>query len=234
MLAHILSRLARAAQVGVATRELDKLAADEIKKAGAKSAFKGYRVAGRPFPSVLCVSVNDEIVHGIPSGRILQNGDLVGLDFGIIHRGLFTDAAVTVIVGEGDAAARKLNDTTRESLERAIAVCRPGARIGDIGHAVQSFAESHGFGVVRELVGHGVGLTVHEDPQVPNWGRAGTGETLAEGDVIAIEPMLTEGSYNVFLAEDGWTWKTKDSKRASHWEHTIIITKNGAETLTRA
>lgn len=233
MLARILSVVAEAAKVGVTTKELDTLAASEIKKVGAKSSFKGYHVAGRKFPAVLCVSVNDEAVHGLPSKRILKDGDLVGLDFGIWHRGLCTDAALTVGVGAIDEKARQLNDTTRESLERAIAVCKPGAHIGDIGHAVQSLAESRGFGVIRELVGHGVGLGVHEDPQIPNWGRAGTGEILEEGMVIALEPMLTEGSPKVFIASDGWAWKTKDGGRASHFEHTLIITKTGAEVLTR-
>ncbi|MBI1956962.1 MAG: type I methionyl aminopeptidase, partial [Candidatus Niyogibacteria bacterium] len=145
---------------------------------------------------------------------------------------LCTDAAVTVGVGRIDERAKRLNDTTRESLLRAIAVSKPGAHIGDIGHAVQSFAEARGFGVIRELVGHGVGLAVHEDPQIPNWGKTGTGEKLVEGMVIAIEPMLTEGSPKVSMAEDGWAWKTKDGSRASHFEHTLIITKTGAEVLT--
>ena len=157
----------------------------------------------------------------------------MGLDFGIIHDGLFTDAALTVAVGVIDEKARKLNDATREALERAIKVCRAGAHVGDIGHAVQSFAEAQGFGVVRELIGHGVGRALHEDPQVPNWGKAGIGEELVEGMVIAIEPMLVEESPKIFLADDGWTWKTKDGSKASHWEHTIIITKKGAEVVTR-
>ena len=232
-LARILSRLAGAVKPGVTTKDLDNLAVAEIKKEGVKSAFKGYRVDDRPYPAVLCVSVNDEIVHGIPSGRVLREGDLVGLDFGIWYEGLCTDAALTVGIGTIDSAAKKLNDATREALERAIKVCRAGAHIGDIGHAVQSFAEAQGFGVVRELIGHGVGRAVHEDPQVPNWGKVGTGEELVEGMVIAIEPMLTEGRPNVFLADDGWTWKTKDGSRASHWEHTVIITKKGAEVVTR-
>ncbi|MBI2038717.1 MAG: type I methionyl aminopeptidase [Candidatus Niyogibacteria bacterium] len=233
ILARILSVVAEAAKPGVETRELDALAAREIKKAGAKSSFKGYHVAGRKFPAVLCVSVNDEAVHGLPSKRVLKNGDLVGLDFGIWYKGLCTDAALTVGVGLLDEKAKQLNNVTRESLERAITVCKPGAHIGDIGHAVQSFAEARGFGVIRELVGHGVGLAVHEDPQIPNWGNIGTGEKLVEGMVIAIEPMLTEGSPKVYVAPDGWAWKTKDGSRASHFEHTLIITKTGAEVLTR-
>lgn len=234
MLARILSVVAEALRPGVTAKTLDTLAAAGIKKAGAKSSFKGYQVAGRKFPAVLCVSVNDEVVHGLPSERVLKEGDVVGLDFGIWHRGLCTDAAVTVGVGAIDDKAKRLNDTTRESLKRAIAACKPGARIGDIGHVIQSYAEAQGFGVVRELIGHGVGLAVHEDPQIPNWGKAGTGEMLKEGMVLAIEPMLTEGSSKIFLSDDGWTWKTKDGSRASHFEHTILITKIGAEVLTRS
>ena len=232
MLARILSVVAEAVKPGMTTKELDTLAVEEIKKAGAKSSFKGHHVAGRKFPAVLCVSVNDEAVHGLPSKRILKNGDLVGLDFGVWHKELCTDAAVTIGIGNIDEGAKRLTDATRESLRRAIAVCKPGATLGDIGHAVQSYAEAEGFGVIRELVGHGVGLAVHEDPQIPNWGKAGTGPKLAEGMVIALEPMLTEGSPEVYLARDGWAWKTKDGFRASHFEHTILITKAGTEILT--
>ena len=233
-LAAILDSLKKEAKPGIATIDLDKLAEKLILDAGGKPAFKGYKTAGdkNPFSGTVCISINDEVVHAPPSSRELRKGDIVGLDIGMKYKNLFTNMAETVSIGSPDPVGEKLIKVTKEALELAISIVHPGVRTGDIGEAVQNFIEAYGFGVVRQLVGHGVGYEVHEDPQIPNWGRSGEGATLKENMVIAIEPMVTEGNYELYLAKDGWTWKTKDGSRAAHFEHTMVVTKNGAEILT--
>jgi len=221
---------------GVTTRELDALAEELILKSGGVPSFKNYQTEGTKmtYPATLCVSVNDEVVHGIPGDRILVEGDIVGLDIGMQYEGIFTDTAITVPVGKITDDKKKLLEVTRHALEIGIATVRDGVHIGDIGAAIQEYVEGEGFGVVRELVGHGVGDKVHEDPEIPNWGERGTREVLTEGMVIALEPMVTLGSPKVKVSKDGWVWMTRDKKPAAHFEHTILVTKNGADIITRA
>ena len=230
VVAEILDALEAAVAPGVTTWELDQIAERLIKEKGAKSAFKGYR----GFPAVLCASVNHEVVHGIPSkSRKLVEGDLMKLDFGVSIEGFYGDAARTVPVGKVSDEARRLSEATRESLEAAIAAIRPGNRVGDIGHAVQSHVEPLGFSVVRDFVGHGIGRKLHEAPQVPNYGRPGTLELLRPGMVLAVEPMVNAGTAAVDVLDDDWTAVTVDGKLSSHWEHTILVTDQGPEVLTR-
>ncbi len=231
-LASVLAEIVEHALAGISARELDNLAEKLILKSGGTSSFKGYKVVGTsmPYPGTLCVSINDEVVHGLPTNRVLKTGDIVGLDIGMWYEGLCTDMAITLLVGGG---TNKLIEATKKSLDIGIAQLRVGAHVGDVGFAVQQYLESEGLGVVRDLVGHGVGKAVHEDPEIPNWGKKGHGPDLREGDVIALEPMATEGNPKVKLAKDGWTWLTRDGSRAAHFEHTVVVTKNGAEILTK-
>jgi methionyl aminopeptidase len=230
IVAETLVILGEAAKPGMTTMELDRIAESEIRKRKGKPAFIGYR----GFPATLCVSINDEVVHGIPSEkRKLAEGDLLSLDLGAIVRGYYGDAAITVAVGKISKDARRLMDTTRQSLEAAIEKISPDNRLGDVSHAVQQVCEKEGFGVVREFVGHGIGRALHEEPPVPNYGKAGTGRRLTPGLVIAVEPMVTMGSYDVKLLADGWTAVTADGSLAAHFEHTIAVTKDGAEVLTK-
>ena len=231
-LAAVLHSVAKEASPGVTTKYLDDLAEKLILEYGGKPSFKNYKnpIGQKNYPATLCVSINDEVVHGIPNDRILKIGDVVGLDIGAWYKGLCTDTALTVLVGGG---TNRLIDATKKSLEIGIQKVKAGARAGDIGFVIQNFLESEGFGVVRELVGHGVGNAVHEDPEIPNWGRPGTGAELKEGMVIAIEPMATEGSPKVKLLPDGWTWVTRDGGKSAHFEHTLVVTKSGADVLTR-
>lgn len=233
-LADILRRVAERALPGVTTASLNEYAEELIAECGGTPAFKGYknRDAGFAYPAALCVSVNDEVVHGIPSERKLQDGDIVSLDVGMRWEGLYTDTAITVPVGKVNDKYLKLMEATEDALHRGIKAIHHGAHIGDIGQAVQEHAEAQGFSVVRELVGHGVGKKVHEEPEVPNWGKKGSGLKLKEGMVLALEPMLCAGGYDVDLAADGWTWVTSDGSRSAHFEHTIVVTKEGAEVLT--
>ena len=230
IVAGTLRLLAQAAKAGVSTAELDALAAGELVKKKAKPAFLGYH----GFPASLCVSINQEVVHGIPSPkRRLSDGDIVGLDFGCIVGGFFADAAVTVSVGKIPASTQKLLDVTRESLGMAIDRVQDGARLGDVSAAVQKHVEANGFSVVRDFVGHGIGRALHEDPPVPNFGKAGTGLRLSPGMVIAIEPMVNAGGTEVETLSDGWTAVTKDGSLSAHFEHTIALTEKGPEILTR-
>lgn len=232
----ILAMVATHVRPGVTALELDAVAQNEIKKLGDSAAFLGYKPAGHriAFPAALCVSVNSEVVHGIPKeNTVLKEGDIVSIDLGLKHGGLFTDHAITVPVGAISKDKEKLLRTTRESMYEGIAAIVPGARVGDIGHAVQSYAEKHGnYGIVRDLAGHGVGRAIHEDPFVPNYGKRGTGEKLFPGMVIAIEPMLTLGSEHLIEGRDGYTLKTEDNSAAAHFEHTVLITETGYEILT--
>jgi len=231
ILAEVKVLLQKLVKPGISTKEIDAEAEALIVSRGAVSAFKGYR----GYPATVCASINEEVVHGIPSPkRKLKDGDIIGLDMGCIVEGYYGDCAVTLPVGTVPARVRELIDVTRESLDKAIVQCRVGNRIGDISHAVQTHCESHGFGVVRSFVGHGIGRALHEEPQVPNFGDAGRGPVLKAGMVLAIEPMVTMGSWEVQVLEDGWTAVTVDGSMAAHFEDTIAITDDGPDVLTRA
>lgn len=237
-LGNILQKLSSLIKPGITTGFLDERAAEFIREAGGDAVFKGYKTYGSKgaYPAHLCVSTNDEIVHGIPrSDRVLQEGDIVGLDIGIRYpsrTGLVTDTAVTLPVGAISPEAQKLLHATKEALYAGIAAAHVGGHLGDIGAAIQARLEVDKLGIIRELVGHGVGKKLHEDPYVPNYGIAGEGEALKEGMVLALEPMATLGSPRIVLDKDGWTYKTKDSSLAGHFEHSIIIRKSGTEILT--
>lgn len=216
---------------GISTLEIDREIEALIHERRAKPAFKGYR----GFPATICASINEEVVHGIPSAlRRLKEGDIVGLDLGAIVDGYYADAAVTLPVGEISAEARRLLDVTREALDLGIAQCRPGRRLGDVAAAVQRHVEAAGFGVVRAFVGHGIGRELHEDPQVPNFGEAGRGPLLRAGMVLALEPMVTMGHWEVRVLADRWTAVTEDGSLAAHFEHTVAITEAGPDVLTAA
>lgn len=215
--------LERAVEPGITTEELDRIAADAIARLGAKPAFLNYR----GYPKTICTSVNDEVVHGIPGRRSLKEGDIVGIDCGAIVGGYYGDAARTFPVGRIDPVRAKLLEVTREALETGIAAARPGGRVSDIGAAVEAVAVAHGYGVVREFVGHGVGTALHEEPQVPNYGPAGKGSRLAPGMVLAIEPMFNLGTGNVSVDRDGWTVRTQDRSASAHFENTIAIGVDG-------
>ena len=215
---------------GASTMDLEKVAAAKMDELHAISAFKGYR----GFPAVLCTSINDEVVHGIPSAtRILSEGDIVSVDCGVIVDGFYSDSAVTYAVGTPSAATKKLLDVTQASLERAIQEAKVGGRLGDISATVQEMCEGEGFGVVKEFVGHGIGKSMHEDPQVPNFGTRGKGPRLKAGMVLAIEPMVNAGWAAVKVLPDGWTTITVDGSYSAHFEHTVAITKDGPRVLTR-
>ncbi len=220
--------LAAAAQPGVTTKELDRIAHDEIRKAGAKPAFLGYR----GYPATLCISVNEEVVHGIPGSRKLKDGDIVGLDLGCIVDGFYGDAARTVAVGKASPEAERLLKVTEESLREGIAQAWPGRRVGDIGHAVQKHAEASGYSVVREFVGHGIGTSLHEEPQVPNYGPAGRRERLVAGMCLAIEPMVNVGGPEVKVLDDDWTAVTVDGSLSAHFELSIAVTEHGPWILS--
>ncbi len=225
----VLTLLKRTVEPGISTKELDQVAYKEITRHGAKPTFKGYR----GFPASICASVNEQIVHGIPSKRELKEGDIVKLDVGATLGGLIGDAAVSLAVGAVDEEVEALMEATRQSLEVGIEASRAGNRVGDIGAAIQEFGEAKGYGVVREFVGHGVGRFLHEDPQVPNYGQAGKGPLLRPGMCIAIEPMLNMGDWRTRILDDQWTVVTADGKLSAHFEHTIAITEDGPEILTK-
>jgi len=233
IVAEVLERLRGEVKPGVTTIELDRIAEEMTRKRGAIPAFKGYRVGNRVFPASLCVAINDEVVHGIPSQRTLREGDIIGLDFGVVVDGYYGDAAVTVPVGTISAEARHLLEATRESLWQGIRTIRVGNRLGDLSHAIQSYAECAGLSVVREFVGHGIGRRLHEEPQVPNFGEPGKGRLLREGMVLAIEPMLNLGEPGVLLKEDGWTAITRDGSLSAHFEHSVAVTAEGPVVLTQ-
>ncbi|NJM90723.1 MAG: type I methionyl aminopeptidase [Myxococcales bacterium] len=228
--AAILDEVCSAARPGVSTWELDRLAARLIEKHKVKSAFLGYY----GYPAVLCTSINEVIVHGIPRrDEVLAEGDIIGIDFGIFKHGFCADTARTMMIGQVSPERRLLVETTRDALEAAIAACKPGVRIGDLGHLVQTKAESQGFSVVRQFVGHGVGRQMHEDPQVPNYGQPGNGKRAKAGLVIAVEPMVNAGTPEVEVLDDDWTAVTKDRSLSAHFEHTIAILEEGPWVLTR-
>ena len=235
-LATIFRALREKVAPGVTSEELDDLAERLIREGGDTPSLIGYSPDGavRPFPATLCVSINDEVVHGIPNEhpKILKEGDIVGLDLVLTHNGVYVDAAITVPVGKVDARSEELMRTTEAALYAGIEAAKPGAHMGDIGHAIQKVIESAGLSVVKDLGGHGVGGDVHEEPFVPNYGRAGTGAKLASGMVLALEPIATLGKGAVILAPDGYTYRTKDGTRSVHFEHTILIEKDGARIIT--
>lgn len=229
MVAEVLEMLRQKVVPGITTLELDRLAEDQCKKWKAKPAFKGYG----GFPYTICASPNDRVVHGFPNTEPLKEGDIISIDFGLLADGFYGDSAVTLAVGEIDNATSKLLEVTKGSLEDGIAAAIAGGRLSDISHAVQSRAEKQGYGVVREFVGHGIGRSLHEDPQIPNYGPAGRGPQLKIGMTLAIEPMINLGTPAVKVLEDGWTAVTLDGGMSAHFEHTVVVTENGPEILTR-
>lgn len=230
MLAHIMEELISRVQPGVSTVQLDQFAEQKIRQAGAKPAFLNYE----GFPATLCTSVNEEVVHAIPrKNKILKQGDIITLDLGLIHKGYYADMARTVAVGEIACQTARLVAVTKKALELGISKVRPGVFLGDIGSAIQHVVEQEGFGVVRELCGHGIGKELHEEPQVLNYGEKGTGPRLLEGMVMCIEPMVTMGHWDVKLAKDGQTYVTADDSLSAHFEDTIVVTSSGADILTR-
>lgn len=242
-LADILNKVVSEVRLGISTADLDGLAESLILAQGGVPAFKGYIVEGvkKPYPGTICASVNDEVVHSIPSkNKILQEGDIIGIDIGMrwpekagSGRGLFTDMAITVGVGKISSDAARLIRVTREALDIGIRAVRPGGTVGDIGFAIETYLSAQRLGIIRELAGHGVGYELHEEPLIPNYGKRGKGAELREGMVIAIEPMAALGTENIDLDRDEWTFRTSDGNLAAHFEHTIVVAKQGAEVLTR-
>lgn len=229
--AQALQAVAKAVKPGVSTAELDQIAERAILAAGGQPSFKGYE----GFPATLCTSINDEVVHGLPtSDRRLRAGDSIGLDIGVIYQGLYSDHAITVPVGQIDETHQRLLDDTAAALNLGIDAARAGQRIGDIGAAINAFLAPKGYGIVTQLTGHGLGYAVHEAPSIPNVGQAGTGPIIKTGMVLAIEPMVNLGSPDVVTTKDGWTVKTADHQAAAHFEHTVLITAAGAEIITQA
>ncbi len=228
ILGRCLAHLGDQVRAGMTTDDLDREADTFIRDHGCMPGFLGYQ----GYPKSLCVSVNEEVVHGIPGPRVIEDGDLVSLDCGLILDGWWADSGLSVACGEAGAEVTRLIEVTREALERGIAAARPGNTIGDIGHAVQTYAEAQGYSLVREYVGHGIGRNMHEPPQVPNHGRAGTGNTIKPGYVLAIEPMVNAGGPQVRVLDDGWTVVTADHQLSCYFEHTVAVTESGPEVLT--
>ena len=228
ILSSIVVQLQSSLTSGISTKEIDLRAEELIRRNHVIAAFKGYR----GFPGVACISVNEAVVHGIPDHRVVKDGDIVSLDIGIIHEGYYSDTAVTIPIGKVSPEIARLLEVTQGSLARGIEQARVGNRLSDISFAVQSFVEMHGFSVVRDFVGHGIGKQLHEDPEIPNYGRAGQGPVLCEGMVFAIEPMVNMGGHRTRILNDGWTVVTEDGKLSAHFEHTIVITSKGPEILT--
>jgi methionyl aminopeptidase len=229
ILARVVEGLVKMAKPGITTLELDAAAERLILSYGAKPAFKGYD----GFPYSLCASANEVVVHGYPSKYVLKDGDIIGLDLGVIYKGYNSDMAVTIPIGNVSFEAKRLMNVAKKSLRLGIKKAKIGNTVGDIGNTVQRFVEDQGFGIVRDLCGHGIGKNLHEDPKIPNFGRRGEGEKLVEGMVICIEPMITAGDYNIKDAVDGYGFATKDGSLSAHFEHTIAITKNGPQILTQ-
>jgi len=235
LVAEVLSEIARIAVPGVTTKELDSVAERLILESGGRPAFKGYQpdfIRCGHFPATLCTSLNNEVVHGVPDERALKEGDLLSVDTGVELDGYYGDAAISIIIGKGDPEAERLLEVTRGALEAAIQKCVPGNRLSDVSHAIQSFVESRGFQVVRRFVGHGIGRSMHEDPPVLNFGEPGKGPVLKPGMVIAIEPMVNAGTYEVDASPDYWPVYTRDGKLSAHFEHTVAVTEDGPDVLT--
>lgn len=233
LVSQTLAQVAKYIEPGVTTAKLNSVADEFIQRHNGRPAFKGYGPENNPFPASLCISVNEEVVHGIPSEKKeLTEGDIVSIDCGIEKDGYFGDHAYTFGVGECAPETQKLLDTTRESLDKGIEKAIHGNKIGDIGYAVQQYCEQYGFGVVRDLVGHGLGKSLHEDPSVPNFGKRGRGQRLRSGMTLAIEPMITMGDWEVKTLDDGWTVVTADNKKAAHFEHDVVVREGEAEVLS--
>lgn len=228
LLRDLLLKLSEKIVPGVKTAQLDRFAEEYLKRNGGIPAFKGYR----GYPASICVSVNDEVVHGIPGSREIREGDIVSIDVGVYYDGVFCDSAITVPCGRVTPEAEKLIEVTREALIRGIKVAKIGNRVGDISHTIQEFVESNGFNVIREFVGHGIGYDLHEDPPVPNFGKKGEGYMLSEGMTVAIEPMVSAGDWRVKIDGNGWTARTVDGSLSAHFEHTVAITSDGPIVLT--
>ena len=228
MVAQVLQAVSAQAKPGATTADLDHMAEEMCRAAGALPAFKGYR----GYPYCLCCSLNHEVVHGFPRKEPLRDGDILSVDFGVLLDGYYGDSALTVAVGQVSQEARALMDATRRSLEAGIEKCRPGNRLGDVSHAIQQVVEGAGFSVVRQFVGHGIGRGLHEEPQVPNWGEPGRGVKLKPGMVLAIEPMVNAGGYEVRVLKDGWTAVTVDGKISAHFEHTVAVGEDGPRILS--
>ena len=233
IVAEVLEALKEMVQPGVTTLELDEVAERLTYEKGATPAFKGYAVAGKVFRHSLCTSVNEEIVHGIPSDRILKDGDILGMDFGVVYEGFYGDSAVTVGLGRVSAEAERLMRVTETALNEGIEMLREGNRLGDLGSTIQGIAERSGYSVVREFVGHGIGKKLHEEPPVPNYGDAGKGCRLRAGMVLAVEPMVNAGKKEIRILDDGWTAVTRDRSLAAHFEHSIAVTEDGPYVLSR-
>jgi len=234
IVAEVLAELRRQVRPGMTTAELDRIAEDMTRQRGATPAFKGYAPAGRAFPSSVCTSINDEVVHGIPSDRrVLREGDLIGLDFGVCYQGFYGDAAITVAVGHADSEADRLMRVTSEALWAGIEQVQVGHRLGDVSAAIQERVERDGFTVVRDFVGHGIGRRLHEEPQVPNFGKRDRGVRLRTGMVLAIEPMVNAGAAEVRVKDDGWTAVTMDGRRSAHFEHSVAVTDRGPYVLSQ-
>jgi methionyl aminopeptidase len=234
IVAEVLEELREHVHPAVTTAELDRVAEELTRRRGAVPAFKGYEVNGRVFPKSVCISINEEVVHGIPSEkRVLQEGDIVGIDFGVCYQGLYGDAALTVAVGQADADSQRLMQATREALWAGIEQVQIGHRLGDVSAAIQARVEREGFSVVREFVGHGIGKRLHEEPQVPNFGERDRGVRLREGMVLAIEPMVNAGGPDVIIKADGWTAVTRDHSRSAHFEHSVAVTDKGPYVLSQ-
>jgi len=229
IVAEVLNKLRDKVKAGITTRELDRFAEEITLKRGARPAFKGYR----GYPYSLCTSVNEEVVHGMPSSRILKDGDIIGLDFGVFYQGFFGDSSITLPVGNVAPASLALLEATERSLYDGIREAKRGNRLGDISAAVQQTVEAAGFSVVRDYVGHGIGRSLHEEPQIPNFGKKGRGIELKSGMILAIEPMVNQGDYKVKVLADGWTVVTEDGKLSAHFEHSVAITDNGPDILSK-
>jgi len=229
IVAEVLSRLREKVKPGVRTKDLDKFAEEIAQKRGAKPAFKGYQ----GYPHSLCISINEVVVHGMPSERVLEEGDIVGLDFGVYYMGFFGDATITLPLGKVTEKASRLIQVTEQSLYAGIEQAKEGNRLGDISAAVQSTVENAGYSVVRDFVGHGIGKDLHEDPQIPNFGKKGRGIELKRGMILAIEPMVNAGKYKVKVLPDGWTVVTEDGSLSAHFEHSVAITDNGPDILSK-
>lgn len=228
ILAKIIKRITECVKIGISTAQIDSLAEELIREAGCKSAFKGYQ----GYPATVCISLNEEVVHGIPGPRILKDKDIVSLDFGIEYQGYFTDAAVTLALGRTEPRTKKLIEVARKALSEGIKQAVVGNYLTDISYAVQDYVEKNGFSVVRDFVGHGIGTELHEEPEIPNFGRPRQGALLKSGMVLAIEPMVNMGTWETKILDNGWTAVTKDGLPSVHFEHTVAVTKNGPEILT--
>ena len=234
ILAEVMEKILKEVETGITLKELDKLTEDLIRKAGAKPAFLNYKPEGakRPYGASICASLNDVIVHGFPTKYKLKSGDVFKLDFGVLHKGFFTDAAITILIGEASAIARKLVEATKEALERAIRKCEPGNTLGDVGFEIENIAKRNGFKAVKGLTGHGIGRKLHEEPTIHNYGKKGEGMKLEPGMVLALEPMFTLGTDRIIQKKDE-SWATADGSLSAHFEHTVAITEDGPRILTK-